>query len=748
MIKKIGSFFEEHIEKVVLAVVVVGCIVLSYFYVIKSPNAVSYDKLKISPSEIDKRIREQAKQLENKLKQPPQPKPDYVSRLTGVLDPNDPVREGIMGPLQGGFAGLMNVAIPNVDTRVSITLPINISTDVIGGRQYALPLSQGIIGEVNDVAVEYIRAAAYIPTMPVTEDVPYENAAPEPNDLDLVTVAAKFNVAELYKKCKESFVGEDVPQQWRDPCLAVPVFAAVQLQRQKLLDDGSWSDWQDVPRSIIDSRKRMFEIVEHTDNLPPGGIKVRLLQFNDPQVTMDLLQPQAYQIASADQEWFPPSLHREFVELRKKEKIEQKREEIEAKKEEEGRNREQRLDDRRGSTTGTRSVTGRSSGGTSYNQGYGTEGTRDTRSARSRRGSDSRGGRGDIGYGDTGRYSDTLPGDRGSTSGRQRQPRRGPNERNPEMDYLTPGQGQTRTQPSSDDVYNKYQAILITELTDLSKKRDPLVFWAHDDTVEPGTSYRYRIRLGVFNPIAGTNQFKQQDKSLKNQVILWSGFSDITQSVLIPERMYIFARGIQEAAKQVTVQVSKYVLGYWYNKDFYVEQGEVIGKVEELQRETSSVSRNLRNPLVREPYRAPSGPRDSRVNPIRGNPRPDLFMPEEVSTEPESIDFSTGAVLVDAVTVNDWSLGGDGKMSPRRYYDMLYSFDGTSIERMAISDRNWPSELQTVYREIASLAKEPKEPLRDWQSTVGRSRRRTTPTEGYDYMDPLNQMMPEGIMPY
>lgn len=724
IIKKIGSLLEEHIEKVVLAIVGLVCIWLMITRVLISPNVVAYNNAKYSPREIDKQIREDVKELEFILKQPSDSKRTYISKLNGPLDPNDPVREGIYGPLQSGFEGLLASAINGVDTRWSIPMPDYISSGIGGGREYTLPLTDGVIGEVKDVAVEHIRAAAYVPTLMVTADLPYENAAPAPNDIDLVTVEAKFDVAGLYKEFYERFAGIDVPQQWRDPCLAVPVFAAVQLQRQELLatdqvGGGSWSDWQNVPRSKIDHRKRVFEIIEEIENLPAGGVKVRLIQFNDPEVRMDLLQPQAYQIASANQEWFPPSLHKKFLDLQNKEKLEQKRDEMETKKQEKA----QQLEQKRGVTGGTALGTSRPGTGTYYQRPGDVGALSRQTGLRPRRGRDTgRTGRTDIGL-----YDDTaIYGEAGLAGGRQRRPRtRGP-EPGIETDYLTGIDGrEIKKGPASSDVYYEFQAISLNPITDLAKMREPLVFWAHDDTAEPGKSYRYRIRLGVFNPVAGTKQLNTQDKSLKNQVVLWSKFSDVTEKVMIPRMLYFFAKDIQEAAKKITVQVSKYVLGYWYSEDFSVRQGEVIGKLIESE---------------------PKEPQGIRLIGRQYGYVPPL--PQQETTEPEAIDYSTGAVLVDAVTVNDWS--GAGLLRFRNYFDMLYSFDGTNIEHMPIKPTNWTAELLDTFNGIKRLQREPKEPLRGWDSKVGGPRRLPAGLEGYEgeeyYEEEYDMMMMEEMM--
>lgn len=729
MIKKIGSLLEEHIEKVVLAVVGLVCIWLMITRVLISPNVVAYNNEKYGPREIDKQIREDAKELEFILKQPPDSKRAYISKLNGPLDPNDSVREGIYGHLQSGFEGLLASAITDIDTRLSMSMPDYISSEIGGGREYALPVTDGVIGEVKDVAVEHIRAAAYVPTLLVTPDVPYQSAAPEPNDIDLITVEAKFDVADLYKRFHENFAGIDVPEQWRDPCLAAPVFAAVQLQKQELLDDGSWSDWQNVHRSKIDNRKEMFEIIEDTENLPPGGVKVRLIQFNNPEVRMDLLQPQAYQIASANQEWFPPSLHKKFLDLQNKEKLEQKRDEMETKKQEKERDTTgQRRDDRRGGTgtSGSRYGTGGMYGGGAYSEGYGgTEGLYGTSRTRQRAvRDDRRTGRAGGLYDDTALY-----GEGGLPGARQRQPRsrsRTGTERGIEPDYLTGIDGrEIKRVPTANDVYYEFQTISLTIRTDLAKMREPLVFWAHDDTVEHGKCYRYRIRLGVFNPVAGIKQLNTQDKSLKDQVVLWSKFSDVTESVEIPMRLYFFAKDIQEAAKKITVQVSKYMLGYWYSEDFSVRQGEVIGKLVESE---------------------PKEPQGSRLIGRQYGYIP--LPPQQQTTEPEAVDYSTGAVLVDAVAVNDWS--GTGLLHPRQYFDMLYSSDGTNIKHMPVKPGNWPAELLGAFSEINRLQREPKEPLRAWDSKVGGPRKGPVPGleegQGDQYDEEYDMMMMEEMM--
>jgi hypothetical protein len=48
---------------------------------------------------------------------------------------------------------------------------------------------------------------------------------------------------------------------------------------------------------------------------------------------------------------------------------------------------------------------------------------------------------------------------------------------------------------------------------------------------------------------------------------------------------------------------------------------------------------------------------------------------------------------------------------------MLFSFDGTRVERLPAKQMYWPEELRLKYSELKTLEKKPKEPWRAWSST-------------------------------
>ena len=644
MSTKGGNFFEEHVEKMVLAVAGLLCLWVLVTRAILSPNTVSFGQKKFVPGKIDYHISEKAELLETKLSLKAKPKPPPEERL-------------------GEFVAAMGSPLGAIDVSLVLPLPKHSLRDFSDNRKYRIPQ----VVEIGPASVEHIRAVAYFPTGEISSENIYGKDNTEPNDIDFVTVQSEINVGELVKNFYESFAGGDVREEWRDPCLANPVFAAVQLQRQDLLSDGSWSSWQTVPRTKIDHRKKMFEVIEDAEKLPAGGIQVRLLRFDDQQVMMNLLQPEAYVIASAEEEWFPPSLHKEYAKYLKEVEAKEKREAREAERKKREEERERRREERFGTRGGTMSNPGRISRtyeGSEDRTGF-SAGSTFGRLVRTR------GLRGERGFGSPARRGRPL-------TDRARE------EFAAQKKYTETGKKASDTKTVS-YFYDEYDKILITEETDIAKMSKPLVFWAHDDTVEPGKSYQYRIRLGVFNPIAGTDRVMEQDKLQKNSVILWSNFSGNTKIVKVPARLYFFPHRMQEVAEIVTVKVCRYVFGYWYSKDFRVKQGEVIGKA------------------------------------VKPEPAKEEEQEEDKSEEftiPKTIDYSTGAIYVDAIPIDNW--GGGKNIHRRPYYDMLYSFDGTQIEHIPVNRSYWDEELQSKFSEIEGLEERPKKALRDWRSRTTR----------------------------
>jgi len=725
LIKKIGRFVENHIEKIVLVIVGLACVVLFFKWVIFSPAVVTVDRKTLSAGRIDKEIYERAKELERSINSGSegQKAPQYKSVLTGPIDANNPVIAGLFGrPLPQGFKGLFRSPLGYISGGAPVMPP---SRTVAGSlRRFKLPPR---IGEITDVAAIHLRAAAWVPLEELTPEKGYEKVEIEANDVDLVTVEGKFDTVQLYRQFRSHFAGEEVAKaEWRDPCLAEPVFAAVQLQRRELLGDGAWAEWQDVPRSRVEPYRELFTIVERVENLPPGGLEIRMMQMRPETVKMDLLQPQAYQIASSEEDWFPPSFYGKFKMLQKKVELKEKQDEREK-----DRGQQQTRDDGRiraggvggaqgGQTTGPggryRSGTAGGTGGMGDSMYGGAGGSRDRRS---RGGQSQQDGMYGPGYG-----GDQTTRKRGAPKGRTRNP----DEMGLYGDMMYgPGMDMTG-KASTNEVYNEFAQSLINYRTKLAELEKPLLFWAFDDTGQPGHTYQYRIRLGVFNPVAGTNQLAEQDANKKNQVVLWSEFSDVTKPVEIRERMYFFAKDVQEAKKSATVEIARYSLGYWRSADFDVKPGEAIGK-------------EMKPPKVEEKKRPPGmGPRITdpayamyNMPPMPGAPGMGGPADPDKASTPELIDYRTGKVLVDLVQVSDW--GDAPNLRPRMYHEMLYTGDGRNIEHMPVSTSNWSKDLVGAYQYVKTELRREPQPFRQFKKGGIRSRVQPGMMGGYEGME-------------
>jgi hypothetical protein len=622
--KRKGNLLEQHAEKIVFAVSGVLCLWLLVMFVIGSPNAVVIDGRKLKPGEVDKHIKTKADKLSADINVPPTTKPPL----------KDPTKIYIVkqtDPLGG---------VPDFQ----IKIPGKTDKVIKEDRLYALPVRGGI----DKIAAEVIRGAAHIPVEEIGMDNPYDKAMTELGDIDLVTVEGSFDVAALYRSFKQSFsLGRGLKTEWRDPELASPVFASVQLHRRRLLEEGGWSDWEIIPRPKIDQyRAKIMGIPETVEELR-FDIDMHKAQFKGLEFRQNILQPDPYDFASANAVWLSPTYRKEYIVLEERLKKEAIRTE-----------REKLIERTRGRGGRTRNTAGAGEG-----YGYDADGGMEGRSGRRSSTRSGRGNpniRGDRGGVDGGRGDYGAAGYYGGEAAR-----RGPQER------------------TLDDVIADNVKVLIDERTQFDAMREMLVFWAHDDTAMPGNTYQYKVRLGVFNPIAGNGWLTEQDKEFDNQVILWTDFSDVTESVEIHPMFHFFPTVIAKSQeKKVRIRVSKYHMGNWRSEDFDVCPGELIGKEVDFKRATRTRgAASLRGDFNE--YDA------GGYNPM--------------NTMPEKINFGTGAMLVDIVKTDKWT--GLSTLTRSQVADILYTTDGVTMMHLPVKRNNWPPAMKAQSMIIEEASK-------------------------------------------
>lgn len=600
MSKKKGNLVEQHIDKIVLAAVGVLCVWLLISRVVTSSCYVEYQGRSFGPGALDREVSEDARRLNLAMQKPPTPIADYEPRTER-------------------FQRLIGSPIEIAQDTGGYPRP-NPGVIIAGSQEFAIPE----IPPLSEVKAGVVSGVGYVPSAEATARRMYSPSGTQLEDVDLVTVQAGFDPAELRARFNRCFSGEIAEEKG----YSTPVFAAVQLQRQRQSETGAWpQQWQEVSRLRNNPHIEMLNISDKTSDLPEDkSVSVLMVQFNQPDVRLHLLQPEAYEFARQEASWLPPVLY-----AARQERLEEEA------RQEERRRREEAREERQRGRTGRRA-------------------------------------------GERTRPGGGLPFLRGAPEGP------GATERELPGFPFGPGGGPERYGPpvrrNTDDDRQEtaeYEKIKIGPETDILSLEE-LVVWAHDDSAEPGGTYRYRMRIGVFNPVAGTDQIHADYSEYKDDVILWSDFTRPTEPVDVPARLYFFPQiAIEQPddSMMVTVEVAKKHLGKWYTEKFDVRVGEVIGKPIEIEPEQAGERRTF----------------------IRRNIRG--------SQEPEVVDYSTGAVLVDVVEVRDWA--GSAALRARNYWDMLYAQAGGEIERLPIRRGYWPQWLREKYREIEDLLEEQKD---------------------------------------
>lgn len=482
-------------------------------------------------------------------------------------------------------------------------------------RVYRMP----DMGSAVDVAAAVVRGVAHIPLEEVGPEKLYESVSTELSDMDLVTVEAKFDVESLFRNFRQSFAGTKVTKiEWREEDYARAVFASVELQRRHLSEGGQWGDWQVIPQTRINHLAKKLYVEQELDQLK-YGIEYARTTFSSSEMRRAILQPEPYNFVSLGDGWLSPALYIEYIRLQSEERKKAERERMLELREE----RERELQERRNrsESTARRLPTGGVGGSRTPVRPV----PRTTRLAPVPR--------------------RPLPGDR----------------------FGSRPAAAIEVERTIEVVLKDFEALKISETTMLENLRGLLTFWAHDDTVVTGESYQYRIRIGVFNPIAGRDWFRQDEEHLKDDVILWSSYSDVTETVTVDPMLYIFPVATTRDSGGVKVEIAKYHFGRWRSEQFEVWPGESIGMAIEVEKEGSFAARLPGSAGIR-------------------------------TAEFEEIDFTTGRLLVDVIGRAQWQ--GTHSLQFREFFEMLYTMDGVNIEHLAVTSRFWPRDLLADFKKV------------------------------------------------
>jgi hypothetical protein len=100
--------------------------------------------------------------------------------------------------------------------------------------------------------------------------------------------------------------------------------------------------------------------------------------------------------------------------------------------------------------------------------------------------------------------------------------------------------------------------------------------WAHDDSVEPGRTYRYRVTYTIRSPLFGAGNFCNPPK-LADTLALTSPPSAWSKEVRIPLRTSFYVASNPSSNGMVRFEVFTWQGGVKRGKVFELQPGDIIG---------------------------------------------------------------------------------------------------------------------------------------------------------------------------
>jgi len=102
--------------------------------------------------------------------------------------------------------------------------------------------------------------------------------------------------------------------------------------------------------------------------------------------------------------------------------------------------------------------------------------------------------------------------------------------------------------------------------------------WAHDLTVKPGRTYRYRLVVSMLNPLYHINTVTREQRSeYFHRLSLQGEASEWSEPVKVDPEIYYFLTAQDSTRRLATVEVFRIFNGIWVRNNFEVRPGDAIG---------------------------------------------------------------------------------------------------------------------------------------------------------------------------
>ncbi|MCH2161954.1 MAG: hypothetical protein MK085_08790 [Phycisphaerales bacterium] len=562
------TIWEEHVEKIVLALLVLVLLAVLGYVVVAKPNTTQVGGRDLAPGEVNAEIMQKATDLGLRLKSSAQ-----VSDFDGVeaasadsfitaLDA--PVSPG--GELKRGGPALASILLPEEVGSVDVLY----YEPAIDAPMITNPVVQTMDTIVDSELDRVPELASHFEGSPL--------------DIAWTTPVVRIDLAGIRRELEGSDSQatpprEHIPGNWFNDR---PYILDVLFERQTMQPDGSWSAPEEVP-PVLGARSIREELASTDDH----GANFRedvTINLEDPVVQQEILQPDFFATVNAGVElrgletMGPDDLEVPMGEFAQSEEEVRKQQRI--------RELEARLRDRT-SKLGRLKATLDELGGP-------LEEEEDTEKGGGRgRGRDGGGGAGG------GSPGDGPPGFGGSGMGR----RSGDSQmskankrrrismtrqvKNLEAEIKKIQNDLLELDPASSGIIEAVEAAEVVSIADV--ETDESVYaWTHDIEVEPGAVYRYRATVRILNPLfARGRQLLESQRSLADEFALDSMASDWSEPVAVdPPVQFYFVRANRDSGSiglgEARVELYRYYDGRQRTERSTVEPGERIGGSEDV----------------------------------------------------------------------------------------------------------------------------------------------------------------------
>jgi hypothetical protein len=152
-----------------------------------------------------------------------------------------------------------------------------------------------------------------------------------------------------------------------------------------------------------------------------------------------------------------------------------------------------------------------------------------------------------------------------------------------ELDRITSGESLEEQDPMEQEQQMEQRDR--DTLGRLSLDPPTLDLWVNDMYVEPGQTYRYRIRLSVVNPLFNKEELpEEQREDHEDRFLLYSDWSDWSREISVEPMRHFFMTSASQtpAPGRANVQVWRFFSGSWESSEFRVQPGDPIGMTEGL----------------------------------------------------------------------------------------------------------------------------------------------------------------------